>query len=78
MSLKRATDLSAFRQENPLSWKRETDLFEYIQPLKNETCLDEQEFNLFISPKVFDRVKKETDLQMLGEKIESNSFLFYV
>lgn len=33
---------------------------------------------IFPPPKDFDRVKKETDFQMLGKKIESNSFLFYV
>lgn len=32
----------------------------------------------FFHPKVFDRVKNETDFQTLAKKIESNSFLFYV
>lgn len=31
----------------------------------------------FFFLKVFDRVKKETDFQMLRKKIERNSFLFY-
>lgn len=57
---------------------RGTDLFEYIQLIKVKPASISKSLIRFFPPKLFDRDKKETDFQKLGEKIESNSFLSYV
>lgn len=77
MSLKRAADLWAFWQENPPSWNRGTDLFEYIQPIKNKTSLDEQEFNfLFFFSKSLTESKKKQTSKCWGKKLRETVFFF--